>query len=139
MPAPLFVLNDTTGNSISSADYAGKVLLVSFWSPWCVPCRDELAAFEGLYAAHRKDGLEIVAISVESSHQAVSSFLKKTPLTFPVLLDDNKRASEAYHCSHLPTTVIIGRDGIIRKVMKGYGKEILREYEQTIINLVNQK
>ncbi len=137
--APSFVLNDTTGNRFSSSDHTGKVMIVSFWSPWCVPCRDELPALEGLYTKYWKDGLEVVAISAESSNRAVSAFVRKSHLTFPVLVDENKRVSDRFDCTHLPTTVIIGRDGIVRKIHKGYGKDILHEYEQTIIELVRQK
>jgi peroxiredoxin len=138
-PAPSFVLNDIAGNRFSSSDYTGKVLIVGFWSPWCVPCRDELPALEGLYARYRKEGLEVVAVSVESSKEAVSAFLRKSKLTFPVLLDENKRVSDRFDCTHLPTTIIIGRDGIVRKTHKGYGKDVLHEYEQTIVELVRQK
>jgi peroxiredoxin len=138
-PAPAFVLIDTAGNRVNSAGYKGKILLISFFSPWCIPCREELAALQGLYAAYGKDGLEVVAISVERSQRAVSGFLKKTQLTFPVLMDENRRVSEAYQCSHLPTTVIISRDGIVRNIRKGYDKDMLHEYEQIIIEVVKQK
>ncbi len=32
---PAFSLHDLTGNSISSADLAGKVILLNFWATWC--------------------------------------------------------------------------------------------------------
>ena len=137
-PAPSFVLNDTGGNSVRFSDYRGKVVLISFWAPWCVPCREELPALEELYGKYRKDGLEILAISVEPSPAAVSGFLRRMHLTYAVLLD-NKQVSDQFDCTHLPTTIIIGRDGTVRKIHKGYGKEILHEYEQTIVELVKQK
>lgn len=138
-PAPAFVLRDTTGNSFNSSDYAGKVLIVSFWSPWCIPCREELASLEALYGRYRKDGLEVVAVNSESSKDAVSAFLRKSQLTFSVLLDENKRVWDRFDCTHLPTTILIGRDGIVRKIHKGYGKDALHEYEQTIVELIKQK
>ncbi len=136
--APPFVLNDSAGNSVSSGQYQGKVLLVCFWAPWCIPCRDELSAFDRLYAKHRQEGLEILAISVESSYQSVSGFLRKTRVTYPLLLDTNKSVSDAYRCSHLPTTVIIDRRGIIRKVVKGFSADFIQLYEQTITDLLKQ-
>ncbi len=137
-PAPSFVLNDVAGASVGSSDYQGKVLLVTFWSPWCTPCRDELPALDRLYVAHKKDGFEVVAVSVEPSKEAVSAFLRKTGLSFPVLFDD-KHVSDAYSCSHLPTTVFLDRNGVVRKITKGYGKESLHEYQQIIVEMIKQK
>jgi peroxiredoxin len=138
-PAPMFALPDPTGSIFSFSDYRGKVLLITFWAPWCSSCREELAALEGLFRRYRKDGLEVLAVSVDSSKQSVSSVIGKMHATYTVLLDDQQRVSDAYQCTHLPTTVIVGRDGLVKKIIKGYSKDSLRTYEQVIIELLKQK
>ena len=43
-PAPELSGTDLDGREISSADYAGKVLVVNLWGSWCAPCRKEAPA-----------------------------------------------------------------------------------------------
>ncbi len=46
--APAFALQDINGNTVSLADYRGKVVFVNFWATWCPPCRAEIPHFVDL-------------------------------------------------------------------------------------------
>lgn len=137
-PAPLFILKDSEGRNVSLADYKGKVVFLDFWAPWCLPCKEELPALEGLYRKYNREGLEIIAVAVESTGKSVSRFLQRIAVSYPVVLDSKGAASEAYRCSHMPTGYIIGRDGVIRYIHKGFGKDFLPMYEKEIVELLKQ-
>ncbi len=100
------------------ADYKGQVLLINVWATWCVPCRTEMPSIEKLYRDYGPQGLKVVAISVDEpgSEQQVRAFAKDFHLTFEILYDPQNRISDDYGIEGLPETIIVGRDGLIRKI-----------------------
>ena len=136
--APAFSLVDLNGRTISLEQFSGKVVFLDFWAPWCIPCKQELPELDKLYKQFGKDGFEVIAISVEPSEKNVAAFLKKVPLSVHVLIDKKNEVSDAYRVSSLPTGFIIGRDGIIYRVLKGFSIESLPIYEKEIDALLKQ-
>src|SRR5438093_5898719 len=43
---PTFSIVTIDGREINSADLAGKVVVLNFWSTWCPPCVEELPRLE---------------------------------------------------------------------------------------------
>ena len=41
-PAPAFTLDDLDGQPVSLSQFKGQVVLLDFWSSWCVPCISDL-------------------------------------------------------------------------------------------------
>jgi peroxiredoxin len=105
-------------------DYRGDVVMINIWATWCAPCRIEMPAIEQLHRAYAQKGLKIIAISVDEpgSQPQIRSFVKEYGLTFEVLHDpggQEGKVSRDYQTTGYPETVIIGRDGIIRKKLLG--------------------
>ncbi len=138
-PAPSFSLEDLMGNTVNLSAFEGKVVFLDFWAPWCTPCKEELPALEGLYRIYNREGFEVIAVAVDSSGKSASRFLQRIVVSYPVVLDNNKAVAEAYRCSHLPTSYIIGRDGILRYIHKGFGKDSLPIYEKEIVELLKKQ
>ncbi len=86
------------------------------WATWCVPCRKELTDLSALHRARRRDGLTIVAASVDDreGRDEVERYVRERKLPFTVWLDPDDRASKLFGVRSLPTTLLIGRDGTIR-------------------------
>lgn len=106
------------------ADYRGKVLMINIWATWCAPCRVEMPSIERLQQAYADKGLKVVAVSVDDpgTDAEIRSFVKQYGLTFEVLRDPKGQlgdVSRDYQTSGYPETVIVGRDGIIRKKLLG--------------------
>lgn len=105
-------------------DYRGQVVLINIWATWCAPCRVEMPSIEKLHNAYAAKGLKVVAISVDDpgTDSLVRDFVKEYKLSFEVLHDsggqDGKVARD-YQTTGYPETVIIGRDGVIRKKLLG--------------------
>jgi len=68
---------------------------------------------EKLYQGFKDQGFVILAISIDRQQGVVKPFLQELKLTFPALLDPTGQVASMYGLRGLPTTYLIGRDGII--------------------------
>jgi peroxiredoxin len=118
--SPAFQLVDLKGNQITLSEYRGKVVLLNFWATWCAPCRVEMPAMETLYQDLHKEGLEVLAISIDPQGLVVTRpFQEAMGLTFTILHDSDYRVGAAYGARTLPMTYLIDRKGIIRQRIFG--------------------
>jgi peroxiredoxin len=132
-PAPAFSLKDMDGKQVSLKDLKGKVVVVDMWATWCPPCRASLPHLDKLYEDVKDKGVSVFAMNVQEDKDDVQNFIKATNLKTPVILDADGAVSQAYRASGIPQTVVIGRDGVIRKVIVGFGGEdTAKELRQSV-------
>lgn len=112
---------DFTPTRRSLHDYRGQVVLLNVWATWCAPCRAEMPSIERLYQRYGPRGLKVVAVSADEpgTDKAIRDFIREYHLTFDVLHDTTKTVERLYQLTGYPETVIIGRDGVIRKKIAG--------------------
>ena len=112
------------GDAVETSQFAGKVLVVTFWASWCGPCKAELPVLEGLQNA-AKGNVQVVAVNIEPANtfRVVSQALSSLKLT--LTNDPKKWNSVAYGVKGIPHMVIIGKDGKILHVHRGYSEAAL--------------
>jgi peroxiredoxin len=112
--APDFTLPAVDGKQVSLQDYRGKVVFLNFWATWCIPCREEMPALERLHQTYQQSqDFAVISIDYKESAEQVKAFFQKHALTFPALLDQSGSVSRDYLLSGMPTTYLIGRDGML--------------------------
>lgn len=120
LPAPNFTFPGLDGKKISLTDFKGKVVFLNIWATWCPPCREEMPSMEKLYQELKGNDFEILAVSVDASGAtAVAPFMKEYKLSFPALLDPGGTIKNLYGTTGVPESFIIGKEGIIEKVVIG--------------------
>ncbi len=116
--APAFTAKTVGAPTIRSlGDYSGKVVLLNIWATWCPPCQAEMPSLEKLHEAFAKQGLKIVAVSIDDavSEDSIAAFARNLGLTFEILHDAKGAIEQTYQTTGYPETFVIGRDGVIRK------------------------
>jgi thiol-disulfide isomerase/thioredoxin len=100
------------------AQYQGKIVLLNFWATTCVPCRKEMPELEAIYRKYRDHGVVVLGLSASDSSEDITAFANELGLTFPILRDSQRKASDAYEVRFLPTSVLLNRNGqvVTRKV-----------------------
>ncbi|MBI4786996.1 MAG: TlpA family protein disulfide reductase [Chloroflexi bacterium] len=133
-----FTLPATTGESVSTTQFVGQVLIVNFWATWCVPCRQEMPALQEIYDAHREHGLVLLGVDYGEDREQVVNYARELGVSFPLLLDRDTAVGQRYRVQGLPTTVFVDRQGIIRDVVVGGPMNILY-IEAKILPLLDEK
>ena len=119
-PAPDFVVKNLKGQDVMLSDFNGKVVLLNFWATWCAACREEMTSMQNLYSSLGKDGVEVLAVSIDRwNEDRIQKYVEKNNLTFPVLLDQNQKVRKQYHVRGVPTSYLIDDDGKIRGYASG--------------------
>jgi len=120
-PAPDFDLKDIHGQSVNLAQFKGKPVLLNFWATWCGPCREELPSMQRMHEASKKNGgFHIIAISIDRFNmKKVSRYAENLNLTFPVLVDPDRKIRNAYFIRGLPTSYLIDSEGKLRGFISG--------------------
>jgi thiol-disulfide isomerase/thioredoxin len=110
-PVPAFLARDLDGNVISTAEWNGKVTLLTFWATWCGPCRAEIPMLIDL-EKHYKGQLQVIGISVDDdSPERVKEFVQKAGINYPVLMWTRDIVARFGGVPALPTSFVINREG----------------------------
>lgn len=119
-PAPAFTFPGLDGKMVSLTDYKGKVVFLNIWATWCPPCREEMPSMEKLYQQLKGEDFEILAVSIDATGaRAVGPFMKEYGLSFPALLDAKGTMQDLYGTTGLPESYVIGKEGLIEKIVIG--------------------
>lgn len=121
--APDFTLQTPDGQSVTLSDQTGQPILVFLWASWCTVCKATLPGLEPVYQEYAPQGFEILAVNMTAQDTAASAinFFQTEGYSFPMLLDPDGTVAQQYQLHALPTSVLIGPDGIVQDVVIGAG------------------
>ena len=112
------------GSTISSADYAGEVLVLNFWYAQCGPCRAEAPFLQSAYTDTQSDGAEFLGINIYDGPEQAASFDETYDITYPSILArgdvDLKLAfADWTSLQAAPTTLVLDREGRVAASLFG--------------------
>ena len=131
-PAPTLALKAPDGRPLSMAAMKGHLVLVDFWASWCVPCRISIPALETLYREFHARGLDVLAINVDERRKDADAFMAGRQYTMPIIYDPAGNSPRDAGVYGMPTSFLVGRDGKIRFVHRGYSEKVLQSYRHEI-------
>ncbi len=120
-----FSLTTLDGKEIRLSDYAGKVVLVNLWAPWCGPCKVEMPGFAKLHEKYKDQGFEIISVAVQTNETAVRDYLEKFEMNWPVGMKDE--VAKQYATYGLPDNYLFLPDGMMSRHFIGFTKEEVLE------------
>ena len=106
-PAPDFELRLLDGGTISSDELRGEPVVLNFWASWCIPCREEMPAFERMWQKYKDSGIRFVGVNVRDSVAGARDFLEKVEVTYPIALDHDNELASQLGVRGLPQTFFI--------------------------------
>ncbi|WP_375581308.1 TlpA disulfide reductase family protein [Marivirga tractuosa] len=115
-PAPDFKYVNLEGDSMTMADFKGKVVYIDVWATWCAPCIAEHPYMEELQKQYEDEDVAFIAISVDSSPEPWQKMVKKKELGGIHLYAEgawDATIMQKYGISGIPRFILIDQEGKI--------------------------
>ena len=113
-PAPPIVGTTLDGEPFDLASLRGRPVVVNFWGPSCIPCRDEFPQFLRELDRYGSDGLAIVGVLADDPPELARPFVDEYKATWPTVIDPGGALKSTYRVVGRPFTWFIDRSGVIR-------------------------
>lgn len=119
-----YVVRDRNGDAHMAAQFRARLTILHFWASWCVPCRVELPALAALQSDLGRDGVRVVAVSIDRlGWDAIDRTTSKLGVRDLELYHDRDReAAVALGVEALPTTILVDAQGREVARMRGQGE-----------------
>ncbi len=103
-----------TPEKASLSDYKGKVVLLTYWFPGCLPCREEFKYLESVIKKFNSNQIAYLAININNyQEQYIDSFLKSNDYSFIPLCDDPAWKKGNLSVIGVPANYLIDQKGRI--------------------------
>ena len=114
-----FKLPGAAGGEVDLAAYAGKPVLVMFFTETCPYCRKAAPFIQQVYASYSAKGVGVVGILIQDSPRPALDFAADLGVTFP-LAYKGKEISRNYRSQGVPYIYILTKEHEIYDVWEGY-------------------
>lgn len=159
-----FTFPDLDENQVSMNDdrFKDKVVVVQIMGSWCPNCMDETQFLVDNYANYHAKGVEFLGMAFErtdnyeKSRTALAPFKKNFKPPYPILIPPvavsdplmtKKTFPQLDKIKAFPTTIFVGKDGLIKKVEGGFNGPATgvhydaykKEFAEVIQQLLNEE
>lgn len=122
-PVPSLAGTTLDGIALRLSDLRGRPVVVNFWGPSCIPCRDEFPLMLAKLAEHAADDLAIVGVLTGDPEEPARSFVDDLGATWPTVVDPGAQIKTDWRVIARPTSFFIDRDGVLRSIQIGEFRE----------------
>lgn len=129
---PKLTLTSGTGQPVELASFKGRVTLVDFWASWCGPCRVANKKLAKLHSKYKKQGFEIVGISLDKDKAKWLSAVKKDNIGYVQVNDPegfDAKSAITFGVENMPASYLFDASGKLIAI---------NPTEQQIINEINK-
>lgn len=110
-----------------------KVTIIQIMGTWCPNCLDETKFYKELYSKYHSKGLEIITVGFEAGENfetnamKLNRFKQRNGVDFTFLLGGSASKNDATkvftmieEIKSFPTSIYVGKDGMIKKIHTGF-------------------
>jgi len=113
---PYFRLSDTTGNTITSTDFQGKYLVLSFISTAGVESRENVDLLKNTYEKLSGDSVEFVTVYIDTDNHPVR-YVESDSIPWHVVAEEQSWGSDIadnFNVQYVPFNILVSPDRIIQ-------------------------
>ncbi len=128
-----FSMPSLDGGVLRLSSFAGRIVLVTIFSPSCAPCISETRDLRSVYQDYHGRGFEILGVGVQTGESELRAFVEKQALRWPVGINDT--VPRQFGMYGLPDHYLFGRDGALVNHFIGYLRSpLLRSALDTLMD-----
>jgi thioredoxin-dependent peroxiredoxin len=105
-----FKLADVKGNNVSFSDFAGKTIVIFFYTKDTATGESVPAIEKEIAEGQKEHGVMVLGITTDDAASA-KALVEKHAITFPVLVDKDKEVTKAFGASKTPYCAIVNPKG----------------------------
>ncbi len=137
--SPGFSATDLHGQPVALSEFRDrKVVVVDFWAMWCGPCLVAMPELQELHDEFGGRSVEMVAVNLGESPEEIRSFLDRKGYTFRVVADQDGSIANRFGIRSIPTMLVIGADGLVKRIHVGYNAARVNQLRQTLESLTEE-
>lgn len=118
-PVPTFAGTTLDGSSFDLAAQRGKPVIINFWGPSCIPCREEMPLLAAKAVQHAAAGVVIVGVLTDDPVEPARRFVAQYGGTWPTVIDPDGAIKQEYRVAGRPQTYFVDARGILRSIQVG--------------------
>ncbi|MEQ8880222.1 MAG: TlpA disulfide reductase family protein [Cyclobacteriaceae bacterium] len=110
----VFQAVDSLGQTKSTEDYRGDILLVEFWASWCGPCKEEHPELNEIYEKYQTKGFEVFGVSIDENETAWKRAIARDDLRWiNTIIPEGFKSDIAQKLliQYVPSNFLIDREG----------------------------
>ncbi len=96
----------------------GRVILLNFWTSWCLACLEEMPSLKMIENHFGEKGLLVLAFNL-GEEPTVKAKLQEKGYPRNLIFQIKKETLQPYVAEALPISILIDREGQVRKVYEG--------------------
>lgn len=101
------------------------MVVIDAWATWCAPCIRSLPQLQALRRDYAARGVRVYAVSVDEDRAQIPTFLARSGVDLPVLLDPGGFVLEdKLKLRLMPTTWILDRTGHVRFTQESFDGDL---------------
>lgn len=114
--APEIEGEDIDGKPMKLSDYRGKVVMVSFWATWCIPCMDEVPHEKALVERMKGRPFVLIGVSGDNDREKAKAVSVKQGVNWRSFWPGGPKRGIPleWGVSSWPTVYVIDANGVIR-------------------------
>ena len=113
---PYFQLIDMKGDTLTSYDFKGKHLLLSFVSATGVDSHENIETLKEIYENVNRDSVEFISVYIDANIPSSLKHIENDSLRWSAVAEKNSWAADvvdAYSIEFVPNNILISPEGII--------------------------
>jgi len=137
--APDFSVPLMTGETFTLSEHRGTVVVLEFWTTWCVHCVLKVPIIQELSEQFAGDAI-FVGINLGESPAIVQAFIDEHAITYPIGLDyDLAIHRDLYPSPGIPYMVIIDRNGAITTTFTGGSPDAHAQISNAVLEAMGEE
>ncbi|MCK5677719.1 MAG: TlpA family protein disulfide reductase [Flavobacteriaceae bacterium] len=120
---PNITLQNLENTPVKITDFTeNKLIILSFWATWCIPCINELNAISEVYKNWQEEtNVQLIAVSIDDNRtiSRVRPLINSNEWEYEILFDKNQDLKRALQITNIPYTLIV-KNGVIVFQHAGY-------------------